>query len=98
MLSISGGQAAQGVQGNIAFANGKPATQVFVQARSLERPAPAIPDIGIFTDGAGNYSWPLPPGSFELTFIHQGRKLATRKVTVQRSGVTRLDVRLPAGD
>ena len=40
MLSISGGQAAQGVQGNIAFANGKPATQVFVQARSLERPAP----------------------------------------------------------
>jgi len=99
MLSISGGQAAaQGVQGHIAFANGKPATQVFVQARSLDRPAPAIPDIGIFTDGAGNYSWPLPPGRFELTFIHQERKLGTRKVTVERSGVTRLDVRLSAGD
>jgi hypothetical protein len=98
MFSISGGPAAQGVQGHVAFANGKPATQVFVQARSLERPAPAIPDIGIFTDGSGNYSWPLPPGRFELTFIHQGRKLATRNVTVERSGIARLDVRLSAGE
>jgi hypothetical protein len=98
MLSTSDGQAAQGVQGNVAFANGKPATQVFVQARSLDRPAPAIPDIANFTDNAGNYSWSLPPGRFELTFIHQGRNLATRRVTVGRTGVTRLDVRLPAGN
>jgi hypothetical protein len=98
MLSTSAGQAAQGVQGHVAFANGKPATQVFVQARSRERPAPAIPDIANFTDSAGNYSWSLPPGRFELTFIHQGRKLATRKVTVGRAGVTRLDVQLPAGN
>ena len=94
LLSMSAGHTAQGVQGRVVFANGKPATQVFVQAKSLGQGGPPVPDIGIFTDGAGGYAWPLPPGRFELTFIHQGNKLATRKVTVGRSGVTRLDVRL----
>jgi hypothetical protein len=94
LLSASATHAAEGVQGRVTFANGKPATQVFVQARPLGPSGPAVPDIGIFTDGAGRYSWPLPPGRFELTFVHQGKKLTTRSVTVGRSGVTRLDVRL----
>jgi len=98
LLSMSDGHTAQGVQGRVVFSNGKPATQVFVQARPLDQGGLPIPDIGIFTDGAGGYAWPLPPGRFELTFVHQGKKLATRSVTVGRSGVTRLDVRLSGGN
>jgi hypothetical protein len=94
LFSAAAGQGAEGVQGRVTFANGKPAPQVFVQARSLGPAGPAVSDIAIFTDSAGGYSWPLPPGRFELSFVHEGKKLATRRVTVGRNGVTRLDVRL----
>jgi hypothetical protein len=94
LLSAAVGEAAEGVQGRVTFANGKPAAQVFVQARPLGPSGPPVPDIGIFTDSAGRYSWPLPPGRFELTFVHEGKKLTTRRITVGRTGVTPLDVRL----
>lgn len=87
----------KGVQGRVTFASGKPAANVFVQARSLGQPAVALPDIGVLTNKAGDYFWPLPPGRFELTFIHQGKKLATRQGNVGRDGRTRLDIELPEG-
>lgn len=88
--------ARKGVQGRVTFASGKPAANVFVQARSLGQPAVALPDIGILTNQAGDYSWPLPPGRFELNFIHNGKKLATRQVNVGRNRPARLDIQLPA--
>jgi hypothetical protein len=88
------GAVREGVHGRVTFASGKAAANVFVQARSLGQSA--VPDIGIFTSKGGNYFWPLPPGRFELTFIHQGRKRATREVEVGRNRATRLDVQLTA--
>jgi hypothetical protein len=88
--------AAEGVQGRVTFASGKPAANVFVQARSLGSPTVALPDIGIFTNKSGEFFWPLPPGRFELTFSQDGRKLATRKIDVGKSRPARLDVELPA--
>ena len=85
----------EGVRGRVTSASGKPVSEVFVQARSLDRPAPAIPDIAIMTDQAGNYSWPLASGRYEFSFIHQGRTLATRQVTVGRNRVTSLNVQFP---
>lgn len=87
----------KGVQGRVTFASGKPAEKVFVQARSLGQPAIALPDIGILTNKAGDYFWPLPPGRFELTFILRGRKLATRQLDVGRNRPARLDIQLPQG-
>lgn len=92
--SAGSGGVREGVQGRVTFASGKPAANVFVQARSLGQMA--VADIGIFTDKAGNFYWPLPPGRFELTFVHQGRSLARRAVEVARSGATRVDIQLSA--
>jgi hypothetical protein len=86
----------KGVQGRVTFASGKPAANIFVQARSIGQPSVALPDIGILTNKAGDFFWPLPPGRFELTFILHGRKLATRQVNVGRSRATRFDIQLPA--
>jgi hypothetical protein len=88
--------ARQGVRGRVIAADGRPLRDVFVQATSLDRPAPAIPDIAITTDQAGNYFWALLPGRYSLTFFHQGRRLTSRDVGVRRNEVTPLDVRLPA--
>lgn len=68
---------------------------VVVLAKSLDKPAPAIPDIAIVTNANGSYFWSLPPGNYELTFLQDGRKLTTRRAVVQQSRVTQMDV-LPA--
>jgi hypothetical protein len=66
---------------------------VVVLAQSLDKPSPAIPDIAITTDAAGRYLWLLRPGKYELTFLLNGKKLATRRVTVSAEGTPQsLDV------
>jgi hypothetical protein len=71
-----------GVAGVVRAASGKPVSGVAVVAQSLDKPSPAIPDIAITTDAAGRYLWLLRPGNYELTFLLNGKKLATRRVTI----------------
>jgi hypothetical protein len=66
----------------VRAASGKPVSGVVVLAKSLDKPSPAIPDIAITTNAAGRYLWLLRPGNYELTFLLNGKKLATRRVTV----------------
>jgi hypothetical protein len=55
---------------------------VVVLAQSLDKPAPAIPDIAVTTDAAGNYFWSLRSGNYELTFLLNGQTIATRRVSI----------------
>lgn len=101
-LSVSSDQTAtkasqlgQGVRGLVKSASGRPMPGIVVLAKSLDKPAPAIPDIAIVTNANGSYFWSLPPGNYELTFLRDGSKLAARRVVVRQSRVTQMDV-LPA--
>lgn len=76
-------------------ADGNPISGVFVQAKWLDKPVP-IPDIAIVTDHTGRYFWALPPGRYELTFFHDGRRLASRNVTVHRNQISEGGVQVPA--
>jgi hypothetical protein len=77
----------------VRTASGKPVTGVVVLAQSLDKPSPAIPDIAITTDSAGRYLWLLRPGKYELAFLLNGKKLATRRVTISTEGTPQsLDV------
>jgi len=57
--SSDGSRAARrgaGVSGVVRTASGQALRGVVVLAQSLDKPAPAIPDIAVTTDAAGNYS------------------------------------------
>ena len=84
--------AAEGVSGTITSSSREPMAHIFVQARSLN--GTPVPDLGVISGTDGQYFWPLRPGRYELTFVRQGKKLASRRTSVDRAGVTRLDVRL----
>jgi hypothetical protein len=84
----------QGVGGRVTSASGAPIANVFVQAHSISGPR-AIPDIAVFTDSAGHYFWKLDPGTYELTFMRDGRELVRKLVVVRPNELTRLDVESP---
>jgi hypothetical protein len=84
--------ARQGVSGVVKSASGEPLRDIVVLAKSLDKPAPAIPDIAIVTNAAGRYLWALPAGQYELTFIQDGRKFASRRVAVRQDKLTQLDI------
>jgi hypothetical protein len=76
----------------VKSASGEPLRDIVVLAKSLDKPAPAIPDIAIVTNAAGRYLWALPAGQYELTFIQDGRKFASRRVAVRQDKLTQLDI------
>lgn len=71
-----------GISGQVRLPSGQPLRKVVVLARSLDRSPPPIPDIAITTDENGRYFWKLPPGRYELTFVREGKRIATREVSV----------------
>jgi hypothetical protein len=87
--SSDGSRAARrgaGVSGVVRTASGQALRGVVVLAQSLDKPAPAIPDIAVTTDAAGNYFWSLRSGNYELTFLLNGQKIATRRVSIPAGG------------
>jgi hypothetical protein len=84
----------EGVGGRVTSAFGAPIANVFVQARSISGPR-AVPDIAVYTDSAGHYSWKLDPGVYELTFMQDGRELVRKRVVVRPNELTRLDIKSP---
>lgn len=85
------GAIVQGVVGRVTAVDGRPIEGAFVQARSLGAEGPAVPDIGIFSSRDGQYSWPLSPGSFELSVSAEGFEAAKERVTVRRGKLATRD-------
>jgi hypothetical protein len=81
----------EGVGGRVTSASGAPLADVFVQAHSPGGQRP-VPDLAIITDADGRFFWKLAPGSYELSFMRDGRELARRRVMVHPNRTTRLDV------
>lgn len=84
----------EGVGGRVTSASGAPMANVFVQASSIDGPR-AIPDIAVFTDPEGRYSWKLSPGTYELIFMRDGRELTRKQAVVRPNEVTPLHVEQP---
>jgi Carboxypeptidase regulatory-like domain len=84
----------QGVVGRVTSLDGSPVEGAFIQARSLDVFAPPIPEIAILSDPDGRYTWPLLPGTYELSVTAEGYKPATGRVTVEAAKVATLDVTL----
>ena len=81
------------VQGRVTDATGQPLAQVSVTPQSTDTPPQAVPEIAVLTDDQGQYQWTLPPGTYTLTFVHEGYAPLTKAVVVQNQP-TMLDVTL----
>jgi hypothetical protein len=84
----------QGVTGLVSDESGQPVARALVQPRSLEANSPAIPEIAVFSDGSGQYSWRLSPGRYEVTVTLDGFQPITLPVSVTSSQVTTLNFTL----
>lgn len=77
------GRITQGITGTVTRPDGTPVAGAFIAATPLDRPAPPIPEIAILTNEAGRFTWPLRPGRYRLTAMHEGDEVgaATAEVT-----------------
>ncbi|HYO83925.1 MAG TPA: carboxypeptidase-like regulatory domain-containing protein [Bryobacteraceae bacterium] len=83
--------AGEGVAGRVTDTFGTPVTDAVVEARSLETPSIAVPEIAILTDANGHYVWTLPPGKYEISISAAGFRRAAKEAVVAARLQTRLD-------
>jgi hypothetical protein len=81
----------EGVEGRVTRPDGEPIVGAFVQARSLDDPAPPIPEIAIVTDEDGRYAWPLEPGRYQISVSSDGYRSARKSVSFRAGEVKTLD-------
>ncbi len=81
----------EGVSGRITDRQGHPVAGVFVHPRSLDKPAPAIPEIAIVSDANGHYAWRLPPGKYELSASAIGYHGMVKIITIKAGQMTTED-------
>jgi hypothetical protein len=87
----SGPHIQQGVAGRVTTSDGRSLRGAFIQPRSLDDPSPPIPEIAILTDSDGRYTWPLFPGTYEISVSLKGCQRAIRQVVVGAGQVVKAD-------
>ncbi|HEY5840792.1 MAG TPA: carboxypeptidase-like regulatory domain-containing protein [Mycobacterium sp.] len=85
---------AHGVDGNVSDQEGKPVTGALVTPTSLDTPSKAIPEVAVFTNDEGRYSWVLPAGRYRITVTADGYQEASVETLVPEGGTATLDLQL----
>jgi hypothetical protein len=84
------------VEGTVADAAGRPVQGALVVPRPADDRTPAVPEIAVHTDSDGRFSWPLPPGAYELVAQLGERRSAPVAVVVTASPAQlRVELTLP---
>ena len=95
--NVSGGDtggAIHGVHGSVEGPDGKPIAGAFMQPKSLDDPANAIPEIAVLSGEDGRYEWSLTPGEYSITASKDGYKSRTQRTRVAVGGLAKLDFTL----
>lgn len=85
---------ASGVDGKVSDEQGKPVTGALVTPTSLDTPSRAIPEVAVFTNEEGRYSWVLPAGRYRITVTADGYQEASAETEVPGAGTATLDLQL----
>lgn len=85
-------QVSEGIRGRLLRSGERPVAGAVIAARSLDRPARAVPEIAIVTGDDGRFQWPLRPGTYRLAALLDGREVATATVTVEPGQVTSIEM------
>jgi hypothetical protein len=83
---------AEGVVGRLVTLSGESLAGARITARSLDRPAGAVPEIAILSDTDGRFAWPLRPGRYRLTAMVAGREIAAATAMVEPGRVATLEL------
>ena len=75
-------------------AGGEPVRQVLMEPRSLDDPAPPIPELAVFTNDNGRYEWHLPAGTYRVTTRAEGYRPSSGRVDVSGGEKTQLNFTL----
>ena len=81
------------VTGAVTRPDGSPVADAGVLVTSLEKPAAAVPEIGVRTSTDGRYEWRLRGGRYEVTVV-SGAATATGTTTVVPGQAVTLDLTL----
>lgn len=94
----SGGPSAsgirEGVKGRVTASDGRPIADAFIEPKSLDEPAQAVPELAVTTDENGRYEWRLLPGDYLISVSAEGYQAASKKVTVEAQRAVTLDFKL----
>ena len=85
---------AHGVDGKVSDQDGKSVTGALVTPTSLDTPSKAIPEVAVFTNDEGRYSWVLPAGRYRITVTADGYLEASMETDVPEDGTATLDLQL----
>ena len=85
---------ANGVDGRVSDQQGIPVTGALVTPTSLDTPSKAIPEVAVFTNDEGRYSWVLPAGRYRITVTAGGYQEASMETEVPEGGTATLDLQL----
>ena len=85
---------AQGVDGKVTDEDGTPVTGALVTPTSLDAPSKPIPEVAVFTNDEGLYSWVLPAGRYRITVTADGYNEASGETEVPEGGTAKLDLQL----
>ncbi|WP_420121356.1 carboxypeptidase-like regulatory domain-containing protein [Nakamurella sp.] len=86
---------ARSVDGAVTDQDGRPVTGALVTPTSLDTPSTAIPEVAVFTDDQGRYSWVLPMGRYRLTVTANGYQQRSVEISVPETGSATADLQLP---
>jgi hypothetical protein len=75
-----------GIAGRVLMPSGQPVADASVLVRSLDRPAPIVPDMAVMTGPDGRFVWNVPAGNWEVSVFTLGGNQATKTITVGLSG------------
>lgn len=88
-------QMKSGISGLItASGGGRPIEGAVLEVTSQDRPPQPTPLIAAVTDGEGRYSWPLPPGVWDITASAEGYHSVTQRVVIRENMINHLDFTL----
>jgi len=85
---------ARGVDGMVSDQQGNPVTGALVTPTSLDTPSKAIPEVAVFTNTEGRFSWVLPAGRYRITVKADGYQEASAETEVPENGTATVDLKL----
>jgi hypothetical protein len=83
-----------GVTGRVITPSGQPVAHASVVVRSLDEPAPAVPEMAVMTGADGRYFWPVPEGRWEVTVFALDGATQSKQIAVAKPRSATLDFTL----
>ncbi|MRG27468.1 hypothetical protein GIJ05_04615 [Laceyella tengchongensis] len=68
------------VTGTVVDTDGHPIAQVLVMPEPADDKSGPIPEIAVYTDAEGRFSWTVPPGTYDFVFRKPGYALHKERV------------------